>query len=171
MFERLGYRGATVDSITAEAGVSTGTFYAYFRDKRQLLLMLVGEQLDLLAEALYALDLSTDPLAAYEKLIDEIIGPESCLCGIWHAWKEASRKDSELFPCDQKIDNWVEWLLLDALDRVGEDGGLRPNLDCPATARAIRLLLWSLCDDPADNRERLARSVSQMIVHAVFIDC
>src|SRR5690348_62897 len=47
VFDRRGYYQATVDAIAAEAKVSTGTFYRFFRDKRQLLLVLVGEQLDL----------------------------------------------------------------------------------------------------------------------------
>lgn len=41
-----GYHNVTADDIAAAAGVSVGSFYAYFKDKRFLFLALVDDYLD-----------------------------------------------------------------------------------------------------------------------------
>ncbi|HEX2547684.1 MAG TPA: helix-turn-helix domain-containing protein [Ramlibacter sp.] len=45
-----GYEAATTREIAAEAGVSIGTVFVYARDKRDLLLMVVNDELDALTE-------------------------------------------------------------------------------------------------------------------------
>lgn len=45
-----GYDAATTREIAAEAGVSIGTVFVYARDKRDLLLMVVNDELDALTE-------------------------------------------------------------------------------------------------------------------------
>src|SRR6185295_1187928 len=49
LFEERGYEKTTSNDIAAEAGVSVGSFYVYFTDKRQLLLTIF----DRLADELY----------------------------------------------------------------------------------------------------------------------
>lgn len=49
LFEKRGYERTTSNDIAAEAGVSVGSFYVYFTDKRQLLLGIF----DRLADELY----------------------------------------------------------------------------------------------------------------------
>lgn len=44
LFERVGYESITVDDIRRSAGVSRGTFYFYFRDRRHLFLEVAKEQ-------------------------------------------------------------------------------------------------------------------------------
>ena len=42
MYERKGYHKTTVDDIAAEAGVSTGIAYRYFRNKKDMLLSVIS---------------------------------------------------------------------------------------------------------------------------------
>ena len=49
LFQQRGYERTTSNDIASEAGVSVGSFYAYFSDKRQLLLTIF----DRLADELY----------------------------------------------------------------------------------------------------------------------
>src|SRR5215468_7527808 len=49
LFEERGYEKTTSNDIAAEAGVSVGSFYVYFTDKRQLLLTIF----DRVADELY----------------------------------------------------------------------------------------------------------------------
>ena len=42
MYEKKGYHKSTVDDIAAEAGVSTGIAYRYFRNKKDLLLSVIS---------------------------------------------------------------------------------------------------------------------------------
>jgi AcrR family transcriptional regulator len=50
VFVAKGYEAATTREIAAEAGVSIGTLFVYARDKRDLLLMVVNDELDALTE-------------------------------------------------------------------------------------------------------------------------
>ena len=46
LFVEQGYDAVTAGAIAAAAGVSTGTFYTYFGDKRDALLLLLAERID-----------------------------------------------------------------------------------------------------------------------------
>src|SRR5215210_8804340 len=46
LFEERGYEKTTSNDIAAEAGVSVGSFYVYFTDKRQLLLTIFDRLAD-----------------------------------------------------------------------------------------------------------------------------
>ena len=46
MYERKGYHKTTVDDIAAEAGVSTGIAYRYFRNKKDMLLSVISYGVD-----------------------------------------------------------------------------------------------------------------------------
>jgi AcrR family transcriptional regulator len=46
VFARLGFDGAQTPEIAAQAGVSTGTFYWYFEDKRQCFVEMIARNLD-----------------------------------------------------------------------------------------------------------------------------
>jgi AcrR family transcriptional regulator len=50
VFVEKGYDAATTREIAIQAGVSTGTVFVYARDKRDLLLMVVNDELDALTE-------------------------------------------------------------------------------------------------------------------------
>lgn len=57
VFHEKGYDGATLRLIAERAGVATGTIFTFAPDKRSLLLLVFGRQLELLAErALATLD-------------------------------------------------------------------------------------------------------------------
>ena len=45
LFSRDGYHGTNAKEITAEAGVSVGSFYAYFKDKKELFMELSHGQM------------------------------------------------------------------------------------------------------------------------------
>jgi AcrR family transcriptional regulator len=48
LFVLNGYEQTTAKEIAAHAGVATGTFYRYFYDKRQLLMSLLENQMEIL---------------------------------------------------------------------------------------------------------------------------
>ncbi|MFJ5761251.1 TetR/AcrR family transcriptional regulator [Neobacillus sp. NPDC093182] len=48
LFILKGYEHTTAKEIAAHAGVATGTFYRYFSDKRQLLMSLLEDQIEML---------------------------------------------------------------------------------------------------------------------------
>lgn len=50
VFASHGFEGAQTPLIAAEAGVATGTFYRYFKDKRQAFLAVMASRLQLLLD-------------------------------------------------------------------------------------------------------------------------
>lgn len=53
LFQECGYEGTTSNDIAAEAGVSVGSFYVYFVDKRQLLLEIFDRVADDLFKVIF----------------------------------------------------------------------------------------------------------------------
>lgn len=72
VFLRAGYQGATLRAIAARAGVATGTLFLYARDKRDLLLMILNDDLDALTEASFA---AADPAAPLLAQLEQIFRP------------------------------------------------------------------------------------------------
>ncbi len=48
LFSRFGFQGTSIDMITEKAGVSTGTFYLYFKNKVEIYRVLNTEGVDIL---------------------------------------------------------------------------------------------------------------------------
>lgn len=59
LFEKEGFHATSSKKIAREAGVSVGSFYAYFKDKKHLLLEIIGEKLAAIHDL--ALKLSQSP--------------------------------------------------------------------------------------------------------------
>jgi AcrR family transcriptional regulator len=54
VFREFGYEDATTREIAARAGVAVGTVFVYARDKRDLLMMIVNDDLEAVTEASFA---------------------------------------------------------------------------------------------------------------------
>lgn len=64
VFRKQGYQGATMRAIATRAGVATGTLFLYAHDKRDLLLMILNDDLDVMTEESFAgVDPDADLLA------------------------------------------------------------------------------------------------------------
>lgn len=67
LFTEKGYRATTVDDIAAEAGVSTRTYYRYYRNKEDVVLGPLGESLEHYREILAERPASEPPMEALQK--------------------------------------------------------------------------------------------------------
>jgi AcrR family transcriptional regulator len=68
-FAESGYRNITMQQIAHDAGVSTRTFFRYFRTKEEILLALPRRHAQGLIDALETLPLSEDPVASVWELL------------------------------------------------------------------------------------------------------
>jgi len=69
LFFKHGYYGTTIEMITEKAGVSTGTFYLYYRNKIEIYKALQDEGLDILIEMIDQV-ISWPGMSALAKLAD-----------------------------------------------------------------------------------------------------
>src|SRR3712207_6187605 len=69
VFSRLGFRGATVDQIAAQAGMSKPNLLYYFRRKEDIYVALLERTLEVWLEPLRSLDAQGDPLSEIGRYI------------------------------------------------------------------------------------------------------
>jgi AcrR family transcriptional regulator len=70
VFSRLGFHKARIDDIAAEAGLSKGTLYLYFKSKDEIIASLLAKLFDRELSILHTLQKDTRPSA--ERLLDFI---------------------------------------------------------------------------------------------------
>jgi TetR/AcrR family transcriptional regulator, mexJK operon transcriptional repressor len=151
LFVAHGYDAITADAIAAEAGVSTGTFYSYFSDKRDVLLWLLAEHVD---EVLGLAPASTEGPRAWatpgrspRDLIRTAVaravarGTHPGLQQLRRIWYVAARRDPALAAYERlAAEHAVAWIR-EGLEQLAAQGVAQP-LDTEATAWAI----WTLVD-------------------------
>src|SRR5712692_8303684 len=101
LFVERGYDAVTADAIAAAAGVSTGTFYSYFGDKRDALLLLLAERIDDLLGMVPASEstvLAAGPRAVIRAAVARAFarGSDPRLQQLRRMWFAAARRDTEL---------------------------------------------------------------------------
>jgi AcrR family transcriptional regulator len=107
-FAESGYHRANVDEIVKRAGFARGTFYKYFRDKLDLLLVLSDECEDLLAERIVAFSAIPPGMAggtARREWLAEFLDFRARYIGVIRAWIDRSPSNPAL---DQARDRVTE---------------------------------------------------------------
>jgi TetR/AcrR family transcriptional regulator, mexJK operon transcriptional repressor len=171
MFVARGYAATTSDEIAAAAGVSVGTFYNYFRNKRQVLVTLVLERLEGIFTNLQLARMDFTSGNHYESVrraVSAVLsGTET---GLRRVWLELMTHDPELVPYQQAIRRHVLEQLEHNLGQAAAHGDTWPDLDVEATALAIFSLLdtLSLRRDESIDEERLIATLTNMVYRAVF---
>ena len=176
LFKERGYDATTADDIATEAGVSVGTFYSYFRNKRQLFLAIyatVLESLDALGIA--TIDFSDNPRAAIRETVRRALKRDPLFYGLQRAFAELAPRDPELLAINEKFTRSLYQQILIAVRRVVNAGLSWPDLDADETAWAITMLLdqnWQISLRGTPRRsgeiERHQNALADLIYHAIF---
>ncbi len=139
LFLTKGYEQTTAKEIASHAGVATGTFYRYFADKRQLLMALLEDHLELLTppepvwfnynpESLLASLLET-----HYKQLNEL--------GLYRVLPELLPKDSELLEALTEAKKKIHGKILTRLEQVREKGLTWKDLDLNTVTWTIMMLM------------------------------
>lgn len=173
LFVERGYASTTADDIATAAGVSVGTFYNYFRNKRQILLAMALLRLsDIFTHLrLTQMDLSHgDRRLAIREAITAIVasGRQQGLRGVW---QQLMSLEPELAPYQAMVRRYTINMIEERLNAAREQGGVWPDLDIPGTSLAIYSLLDNISTRRDDDlpEERIIESISMLIEHALFI--
>jgi TetR/AcrR family transcriptional regulator, mexJK operon transcriptional repressor len=172
LFAERGYDATTADDIAAAAGVSVGTFYAYFRNKRQAFLMLYAEHHQaVLALEIGALDLAADPRQAIRALLTRALRFDESFEGLRRASQELRLRDPEIAAYHQQQMDAIYRQLLAAAGVIQAQGLAWPGLDIEATCWMITALLPPFLLVPPGTvfeYERWVRAMIDLIYRALF---
>ncbi|MFQ3588939.1 MAG: TetR/AcrR family transcriptional regulator, partial [Chloracidobacterium sp.] len=141
LFEERGFEKTTSNDIAAVAGVSIGSFYAYFSDKRQVLLLLfeqrIAERLNAVFSNFTEDDLTGNDLrGCIERCIHRTFVNKAESPGLTRLIYDLAPKDEAVGAlCRRLMDDSVENLA--ALLRRAVDLGLTQLADPKTTATAI----------------------------------
>jgi AcrR family transcriptional regulator len=179
LFVERGYDAVTADAIAAAAGVSTGTFYSYFGDKRDALLLLLAERIDDLlgmVPAPEATVLAEGPRAVIRAAVARAVarGSDPRLQQLRRIWFAAARRDPELAAYERLAAEHATAAIRAGLEQTARLGLAQP-LDAEATAWAI----WTLVDaltlrlallgDAMPPAERMVEATTELICRAVLL--
>src|SRR5262245_51857007 len=108
LFEEQGYEATTADDIAAAADVSIGTFYSYFRNKRQVLLTLYGACMEaILTLGIAEIDFGSDPRYAIRQTIHRSKQRDDLFYGLRRAWFELLPRDKEIAEYNRRFNQLV----------------------------------------------------------------
>jgi TetR/AcrR family transcriptional repressor of mexJK operon len=176
LFAERGYEATTADDIAAAAEVSIGTFYSYFRNKRQVLLTLYAtcvESID--AIRIDQADFAQDQRRAIRDMISQTLQRDALFYGVQRAWQELLPKDEEVAHYDALLNQILCAQILTAMRNAAAAGLTWPDLDLEKTSWIITLLLdhnWHTMPHPdqqsAEERERHLDALTALVHRAVF---
>ena len=129
-FEAGGYEDTTTAAIARRAGVAVGTLYAYFRDKRTILLeLLTGTANEIADYVIRSLDPSrwrdADPRASVRALIDALFHTRTFNPGMQRIVWERYFKDEEFRTAMQAIEQRIRAAMHDLFGALKAEQRLR----------------------------------------------
>jgi AcrR family transcriptional regulator len=145
LFSRDGYEATSIGAIAKRAGISVGSFYQYFRSKRQLLLILMNEFLQMLDQVDMAPP-AADLKSAIKAVLNAGLTTDLAYAGAYRAWKEAMLSDPKLSALDIQIRRWTTARLSVACRGLSQLPAARQKLKIDLFASLIDRLFWDLLD-------------------------
>lgn len=154
VFFDKGFADTTVDDITGSAGLSHGTFYIYFKNKKDVLYELVKETFELLY------DVTEEPWKrehSYESLRESIHGFFIMYQSHWkviRTWKEVAMQDAEFMKMWEtlvdQITHRIQQNIESSLRR-----GLCQLIDSVVAARALSGMIDHYANDSLMKEETI----------------
>lgn len=176
LFAAKGYEATTADDIANAAEVSIGTFYSYFRNKRQVFLTLFADSFErLLGLGIADLDFEVNPRQAVHETVRRAMAYDERDYGLRRAWLEMRLRDPELVEYTERLHTFIYRQLLAAIKAAAGCDLTWPDLDLEAATWAITLLLdraWDM--DPLApgpdglTYDRLCDAIAEIIYRSLF---
>ncbi|HMG34777.1 MAG TPA: TetR/AcrR family transcriptional regulator [Blastocatellia bacterium] len=177
LFEERGYEKTTSNDIAAEAGVSVGSFYVYFTDKRQLLLTIFDRVADELynsvfmkmqAEQLFDSDIG---LHIRDAVSSSIIDKEK-RAGLHRVFGEMMHRDAEFGLRVKKAMERSQDKLRELIS-LAKKAGLTWDIDVAAAAFLVQRVVFDLSQDYVSgfvqfDEARAIDALAQMIERYIF---
>jgi AcrR family transcriptional regulator len=174
LFGRQGYEKTSINDIAAEATLAVGGFYLHFRSKRQLLLVLMDDLLQALADVDLQPGAITDPRTAIRDLLSRAFARDLQFLGAYRAWQEAILTDAELARKQRQINKWTTERVLRTFRFLQTLPGARPGADLEQLARVMDTFFWALLAEalraPRTELDDWLDAATHLVFHALFLD-
>lgn len=176
MFETRGYQAATVGAITRAADTAHGTFYLYFRNKRDVFARVVEQVCREMYEAGEVLWDQGEPLESIRYGIRSFLEVFSQHSGLWRALLQGALEDPELERMWMEVRRPFIERTERVLERLHHSGAVEP-LDTAMWATALSSMVeWVAFTHfvlrqpaaPDTDLDRLVDGLSRMWFRAVF---
>ncbi|HWC76390.1 MAG TPA: TetR/AcrR family transcriptional regulator [Blastocatellia bacterium] len=177
LFEERGFEGTTSNEIAAAAGVSVGSFYVYFTDKRQLLLTIFDRLADEMFKNIfeivkpeYLFDSKLRP--AIRDAVARNIEDKQRHAGLHRVISELVLKDEE-FADRRKAVLQRSISKLEELISLANKAGLTWDIDVEAAAFVVNRVCFNLSQDYVTgscdfDMDRAIDALSDMILRYLF---
>ena len=139
-FESRGYEETTTAEIARRAGIAVGSIYDYFEDKRAILLELLHDTVEQVAE-LVVQGLApqswkhTDPRASVRKLLELVFHSRTVRPGLQRILWERFFRDPQVRKAVEAIEERVRSAMVELLEALRAEG--RTRIEDPATAAFV----------------------------------
>lgn len=117
-----GYQETSIQDITSRAGTAAGAFYTYFRSKRQLLIVLMNELIQILSRLDLRPKAGADVRSGLRRFLAAVFRADLAYYGVLRAWQEAALTDAGLGQMQAAIERWT---------RARDPHGRRRDLSLP----------------------------------------
>ena len=179
LFQERGYEKTTSNDIASEAGVSVGSFYVYFADKRQLFLTIF----DRLADELYKnifdglkpehlFDSDLELRSSIRRAVASTIADKQKYSGLHRVVSELLLKDAD-FAARHKAVMQRSVAKIRELISLAHKAGLTWDIDVDAAAFLVQRVVFDVSQDYVTgcvefDRERAIDALADMIHRFVF---
>jgi AcrR family transcriptional regulator len=177
LFQQRGYEKTTSNDIASEAGVSVGSFYVYFTDKRQLLLTIFDRLADELYKNIFD-GLKPEHLfdsnlrRRIKQAVANTIIDKQKHSGLHRVVSELLLKDSD-FAARHKAVMARSMAKLQELISLADKAGLTWDIDVEAAAFIVQRVVFDVSQDYVSgfcefDKERAIDALADMIYRFVF---
>jgi TetR/AcrR family transcriptional repressor of mexJK operon len=177
LFQQRGYEKTTSNDIASEAGVSVGSFYVYFTDKRQLLLTIFDRLADDLYKNIFD-GLKPEHLfdsnlrRRIKQAVANTIIDKQKHSGLHRVVSELLLKDAD-FAARHKAVMARSMAKLQELISLADKAGLTWNIDVEAAAFIVQRVVFDVSQDYVTgccefDKERAIDALADMIHRFVF---
>lgn len=172
-FRTLGYNATTLEEIATQSGVPVGGIYLHFKSKRQLLLVLMDELLEALANVPLTLDRG-HPRETIRTLLRRAFDRDLEFLGAYRAWQEAVLSDPALAKLDTAIHRWTRQRVVRTFTALQRLPGARRGVEVETLAAVMDRLFWQLLAEALRTRaadfDRWIDAAGDITFHALFED-
>jgi AcrR family transcriptional regulator len=169
LFELNGYEATAIGAIAARAKVAVGSFYQYFRSKRQLLLVLMNE----LLRKLEQIDMRPqhgDLRDRIESVLRAGVMTDLGYAGAYRAWKEAMLANAKLAALDDRMRAWTTARLRMVFGLLQQLPGARTGMDVFTFTAVMDHLFWELLGSKLESTSEVVETLAHIIYHSLFQD-